>query len=331
MKFALEPETRQFAESVDAMLARKDVPAAIRAWNSGDTAPGLALWSALAEQGVWALGVPEEHDGMGATPVEAVAIAEVLGARGLPGPAVETLFVVPRIAAATGSSELYSAVVKGSPVTAAASGVSPLAPGVDVAVSRLLITSDGGVLSCPEAASQASVDRARRVAALDSEGAEKLGEADFADVVDHGALGTAAVQLGLAGAMLRMAVDYAKQRSQFGRPIGEQQAIKHEAADVAIAVEMARPLLWAGALALTESPGSEQSHRDVSAAALACGRAADLAARNALQIHGAIGYTMEHDLGLYLTKSRALQSSWGTPAFHRARVLAAIEGAGASR
>lgn len=325
MKFALDSETVQFAESVDAMLSRADVPAAIRAWRDGDTAPGLRLWASLAEQGVWALLLPEDADGMGATPVEAVAIAEVLGRHAVPGPVVETLFLAPHVATATGDAALRGALGEGAPVTVAAADVSPLAPGVDVADSRWLLDADGGVHDCPSpAGSRASVDGARRVAELAAPDDAPVAATDRDVAVDLGALGTAAYQLGLASRMLRMAVDYATQRAQFGRPIGEQQAIKHKAADVAIAVEMARPLVWSGALALSGGDRARAS-RDVSAAAVACAGAASIACRNALQIHGAIGYTMEHDLGLYLTRSRALRASWGTEAFHRRRVLDAIE------
>jgi len=92
--------------------------------------------------------------------------------------------------------------------------------------------------------------------------------------------------------------------------------VKHQLADVAVALDLARPLLCGAALSL--------SPRDVSAAKVACGDAAYLAARTALQVHGAIGYTAEYDLALWLTKVRALLSVWGTPRFHRDRVWAAI-------
>src|SRR5699024_5837756 len=130
--------------------------------------------------------------------------------------------------------------------------------------------------------------------------------------------------------MLTMSVDYATQRKQYGKLIGEYQALKHQLAEVAIALEMARPLLWAGALAIAENPGDpDAAVRDVSAARVAVSDAAYLAARTALQIHGAIGYTLEHDLGLWLTKTRALQTAWGTQSYHRGRVLDTV-GAGAT-
>ena len=119
--------------------------------------------------------------------------------------------------------------------------------------------------------------------------------------------------------MLDMSVEYAKQRTQFGRPVGSYQAIKHKLADVHIALELARPLLFGAAISLAE--GSAESARDVSAAKAAAADAALLSARTSLQTHGAIGYTAEHDLSQLLLRVQALRSAWGDPASHRRRVL----------
>jgi alkylation response protein AidB-like acyl-CoA dehydrogenase len=125
-------------------------------------------------------------------------------------------------------------------------------------------------------------------------------------------------------------------RAQFGRPVGTFQAVKHRLADVAIALEFARPLLDAAATGLGDAVSAARdvsardvsardvSARDVSAAKVACADASYLAARAALQVHGAIGYTAEHDLSLLLAKVRALVPAWGTQAEHRARVMEEI-------
>ena len=112
------------------------------------------------------------------------------------------------------------------------------------------------------------------------------------------------------------AVGYAKQRTQFGRVIGSYQAIKHKLADVHIAIDLARPLVYGAALSLQP--------RDVSAAKVAASDAALLAARSSLQTHGAIGFTQEHDLSLLLLRVQALRPAWGTPEAHRRRVLEAL-------
>jgi alkylation response protein AidB-like acyl-CoA dehydrogenase len=116
--------------------------------------------------------------------------------------------------------------------------------------------------------------------------------------------------------VLADSVTYAKQRRQFGREIGSYQAIKHKLADVRIALDFARPLVHGAALG--EAP--------VSAAKVAAADAAHLSARTGLQVHGAIGYTAEFDLSLWLNRIRALVTAWGTPAYHRARVLEQLVG-----
>ncbi len=127
---------------------------------------------------------------------------------------------------------------------------------------------------------------------------------------------------GQGQALLDAAVDYAKQRAQFGRIIGSYQAIKHKLADVHIALELARPLVYGAALSLADR--SPDTARDVSAAKASASDAALLAARSALQTHGAIGFTAEHDLSLWLLRVQALRPAWGDPAAHRRRVLEAL-------
>jgi alkylation response protein AidB-like acyl-CoA dehydrogenase len=139
---------------------------------------------------------------------------------------------------------------------------------------------------------------------------------------EAGTVASAAQLLGAGRALLEASVRHAGLRVQFGRPIGAFQAVKHHLADVAIGLEFARPLLDAAALALDAD--ADTAARDVSAAKVACTGAARRAARAALQVHGAMGYTEEHDLHLWLLKVRALTGAWGSQSRHRARVMAAI-------
>jgi alkylation response protein AidB-like acyl-CoA dehydrogenase len=140
-----------------------------------------------------------------------------------------------------------------------------------------------------------------------------------ARALDFGALACSAQLLGAGRALLEASVRHAGVRVQFGRPVGAFQAVKHRLADVAIGLEFARPLLEAAAVALA---GDEPTAgRDVSAAKVACADAAYRAARAALQVHGAIGYTAEHDLSRFLLQVRALVPAWGSQAEHRARIL----------
>jgi alkylation response protein AidB-like acyl-CoA dehydrogenase len=178
---------------------------------------------------------------------------------------------------------------------------------------------EGGTISTARvAAVRESVDRARLLAEV--EAVEPLGEVDPGPAFERGVLATAAQVLGAGAALLDRATAYAKQRSQFGKPVGSFQAVKHQLADAAVGLDLARPLLFGAALALD----SDTASRDVSAAKVACTDAAYRSARVALQVHGAIGYTFEYDLALWLTKVRALTFAWGTQRAHRDRVLAAL-------
>ncbi|MCG5431403.1 acyl-CoA/acyl-ACP dehydrogenase [Mycobacterium sp. MYCO198283] len=317
MNFEIDEGQRDFAASIDAALRAADVPAATRAWAAGDPGPGHAIWSTLAELGVPALAVAEEFDGIGAETVDLVVALERLGYAGVPGPVVESLAVAPTLLA----SDERSAGLAAGELTATVA-LPPHAPrAVDADTAGLvLLAEDGAVRDATAGAQHASVDPARRL--FDVTGSGDAQPADVARAFELGALATAAVLVGAGQAILDGSVEYAKQRHQFGRAIGSYQAIKHALADVYIAVELARPLVYGAAVSLQEH--SPTAGRDVSAAKAAASDAALRAARTGLQTHGAIGYTQEHDLSLLLLRVQALRSAWGDPVWHRRRVLEAL-------
>jgi alkylation response protein AidB-like acyl-CoA dehydrogenase len=128
--------------------------------------------------------------------------------------------------------------------------------------------------------------------------------------------------LGAAARLLDMTVSYAGQREQFGAPIGSFQAVKHHCADMAVAVEAGRASLWAAALALDTAPAAARS-RAASAAAAYTKSAAAKVAGTALQVHGGIGFTWEHDLHLFLRRIKVDEAFNGSVAEHRAALLTA--------
>jgi len=184
----------------------------------------------------------------------------------------------------------------------------------------VLVAADGEVGDATPAVGHTSIDPTRR--SFDVVTASDRRIADVARSYEFGVLANAAQLIGAGQAMLQMAVDHAKQRNQFGRPIGSYQAIKHKLADVYIALDLARPLVYGAALSLADD--SAETPRDTSAANAAAAEAALLSARVALQTHGAIGYSVEHDLSQLLLRTQALHSAWGTPIEHRRRVLSAL-------
>ncbi|TFV59968.1 acyl-CoA dehydrogenase [Mycobacterium sp. PS03-16] len=317
MNFELDDQQRDFAASIDAALTTADVAGAVRAWAGGDTAPGRKVWARLADLGVTALMVAEEHDGIGATAVDLVVAAERLGRWCVPGPVVESLAVAPVLLA---GDERSAALAAGElMVTVALPPHAPRAVDADSA-GLVLLAQDGSVRDAVAGAAHESVDPVRMLFDVSASGDGRT--ADVGRAFEFGALATAAQLVGAAQSMLDQSVEYAKQRQQFGRTIGSYQAIKHKLADVHIAVELARPLVYGAALSLGEH--SPDTARDVSAAKVAAAEAALLSARSALQTHGAIGFTHEHDLSLWLLRVQALRSAWGDPTWHRGRVLDAL-------
>jgi alkylation response protein AidB-like acyl-CoA dehydrogenase len=328
MRFTLSAEQRQFAASLRDLLAGSDVPGLARRWGAGE--PDLAVWRRLAELGVAGLAVPERWDGLAAHPVDLVVAFEELGRHAVPGPLVESVAAVPTLLAELGDEGLSG---RWLPALAAGGAVAslahpphvPYALDADLADPVLLVTGDTLRLAEPGPSALSSVDPTRRLFPVDgatvlASGTEVTAAAERA--FDVGALACAAQLLGAGHALLDRTTEYAGQRRQFGRPIGAFQAVKHQLADVLVDLELARPLLYGAALAVAER--SATAGRDSSAAKVAAGRAAYRAARTSLQVHGAVGYTREHDLGLWLTKVRALLSAWGTGGAHRARVAAAL-------
>jgi alkylation response protein AidB-like acyl-CoA dehydrogenase len=141
---------------------------------------------------------------------------------------------------------------------------------------------------------------------------------------DRVVLGTAAQALGVASRCVEMGAAYATQRSQFGRPIGSFQAVKHLLANAHIALEFARPAVYSAADSMARDASTRS--RDVSMAKALASDAVTIACKAALQVHGAIGYTEEHDVHLWLRRGFALATAWGDAARHRARVGHAILG-----
>jgi alkylation response protein AidB-like acyl-CoA dehydrogenase len=321
VNFELDDQQRDFASSIDAALGAADVPAAVRAWADGDTTRGRKVWSQLADLGVTALLVPEKFDGIDAHPVDLVVAMERLGYWAVPGPITESVAVAPILLA---DDERSAQLASGELIaTVALPPAVPRAVNADVAGLTLLAT-DGQVAEASidgqDASGRESVDPTRKLFDVSASGDSR--PADTARAYEFGVLATAAQLVGAGQAMLDQSVAYAKQRTQFGRIIGSYQAIKHKLADVHIAVELARPLVYGAALALAD--GSQDTARDVSAAKVAAADAALLAARSSLQTHGAIGFTQEHDLSLLLLRVQALRSAWGDPTLHRRRLLEAL-------
>ncbi|MFH9419622.1 acyl-CoA dehydrogenase family protein [Streptomyces sp. NPDC017529] len=327
MRFLLDAEQAEFGRTLGRTLAAADTPAAIRAWSTGDGGPGRAVWRRLAEAGVFGLAVPERYGGAGFLPVELVVGLVESGRHAVPGPVVETAaaaVLLDRLGDADLAATWLPAVAAGSAVVSYADlARGPYA--LDAAAADATFVADGGALRRPggHGPVQPSVDPARRLVRCAEDGGAVLASgpavrAAAAYAADVARLLTAAQALGLGRRLLDDTVAYVKQRTQFGVAIGSFQAVKHRLADVLLGLEFAEPLVYGAAVELA---GGREAGVGIAMAKAAAGEAAYAAARAALQLHGALGYTDELDLSLWIRKARALRGAWGTPAECRARVL----------
>jgi alkylation response protein AidB-like acyl-CoA dehydrogenase len=180
------------------------------------------------------------------------------------------------------------------------------------------------VLLAPTLSGMSTLDLSRSWARLDLDATiadwTRLPAGTLALLRDALAVHRAFDALGAAARLLDMTVSYAKQREQFGAPIGSFQAVKHHCADMAVAVEAGRASLWAAALALDTASAAARS-RAASAAAAYTKSAAAKVAGTALQVHGGIGFTWEHDLHLFLRRIKVDEAFNGSVAEHRAALL----------
>ncbi|MDQ0747767.1 alkylation response protein AidB-like acyl-CoA dehydrogenase [Streptomyces africanus] len=332
MRFLLDAEQRAFAASLDALLTAADTPAVVRDWSRGDHASGRALWSRVAEAGVFALAVPETCEGgLGPRPAELALAFVELGRHAVPGPLVETVTAAVLLSGADpGTAErLLPALASGGTIatvevekagtekagTGKAGTERSYALDGDAAGLRLSCSSDGIRLSPGHGPVRPSLDPARRLTPL-TPGGELLLPGSLTDqALAWARLATAAQALGVGLALLDRTVAHVKRRCQFGVPVGSFQAVKHRLADAKIALEFARPLVFGAALTMRPA--------EVAAAKAAACEAAYSTARTALHLHGAIGYTAEYGLSLWLTKARALRTAWGDPHACRALVVSA--------
>jgi len=343
VRFAFDERQLEFLAQFRALAAAHCTPAHVRrAWAS-TPAWSPERWRALADMGVVGLTVPEDHGGLGLGFVDLVLLLEEAGRVGLPEPllaatalAVPLLVDAPGPAAAALRARWLRPVALGDAVVTV--GVSSMAAVPAAVGADLLLLERAGEVHALEADAvmldpRPSLDGQRGLAAVGWEPSPAtlvVGGAEarvaLGALEDRGAMATGAILLGVADRLLSLAAHYAVERTQFGKPIGSFQAVKHHLADALVRLEFARPAVYRAAWSLDHRDPQATVHASM-AKALASD-AAVLAARTALQVHGAIGYTWEHDLHLWMKPAWALAAAWGDAPEHRARVLAAMVAAG---
>lgn len=319
MQFAFTEDQVAFRDAVRDLLARECPPAVVRdAWTN-ETGRTAGVWDHLAEMGVLGALAPESTAGLGLTFVDLVLVLEETGYAALPEPVLEHAAVAVPLLPDPGPAAAGAVTVTASFVAA------PYAPWGERADLVVVEDDDHGLRvverSDLQTAARRSVDRARRLVTVDAPPPSGVPVSDRG-AFERGALGAAAQLIGLTRRMLDLTVAYVAERRQFGVPVGSFQAVKHQLADARIALEFARPLVYRAAWSLAGGDPDTPVH--VSMAKTQASDAAHQAGRAALQCHGAIGYSDEYDLHLFLKRAWALAGSWGDAPWHRARVGRAI-------
>ncbi|HWD56098.1 MAG TPA: acyl-CoA dehydrogenase [Acidimicrobiales bacterium] len=308
------------------------------------------VWDAMSEQGWLALELPEDEGGLGLGLVEVAVLCEELGRRLVAAPYLSSVVALgalsgPDARADAGTKEWREALGQGSAVgcTVVAptgriavtdagaerevrlDGVAPptlYAASADVAV---VVTNDAvyavDLRTAGNPEPVAAMDRTRELGVLAFEGtpARRVGGAGAAALaLDRAATLASAEMLGAADEVLAMSVGYAKDRVQFGKPIGSFQAVKHMLADALVDVEGMRSTVYYAAWCA----GADDPDRSLAAsmAKAWCSDASRRVMGTGLQVHGGIGFTWEHDMHLYVKRAQLDQVSFGDASLHRDRI-----------
>jgi alkylation response protein AidB-like acyl-CoA dehydrogenase len=332
MDFRFTDEQQMTAESVRTLLSDLCRPEDLRRLMQSGQARDEKRWAAIVELGLQGALVPEERGGLGLAPADFVLIAEACGYACLPEPLVENAGVALPLLAAVAADPRADAMLEralaGEITVALAHPANLFVADADTAGAVLAVR--GEELHLCDAADialerQESIDPFRRLFSIADRPCPTTAIADAGRVrfhldaaLDRGALFCAAQLLGIAQRAVDLAVAYAKERQQFGRPIGSYQAVKHLLATAQVKIEFARPAVYAAAAQLPQADAFSRAR--ISHAKLAAADAADLACRTAVQVHGAMGYSWEVDVHFFLKRALALASWWGDVRFHRERV-----------
>ncbi|WP_055399728.1 MULTISPECIES: acyl-CoA dehydrogenase family protein [unclassified Mycobacterium] len=288
-------EREMLRDTVAALVAKHANPAAVRAAIESERGYDESLWQLLCEQvGAAALVVPEELGGAGGELADAATVLQELGRGLVPSPLLgTTLAELALLAAAEPDAETLAALAEGASIGALVFDADYVVNGdtADVVVAA----TDGQLARWTRFSAQpvVTMDPTRRLAAVAPEETETIG-AD-PGMADAAAILLAAEQIGAAERCLELTVEYAKNRVQFGRPIGSFQALKHRMADLYVAI--------AAAKAVVAEACGEPTPTNAATARLVATEALCAAAAEGIQLHGGIAITWEHDMHLYFKRA----------------------------
>lgn len=333
MRFTFDEDQLEFQRVLRDFLSQACTPDDIRAGRPEPNGRPSERWRQLAELGAVGLAVPEAAGGMGMDDVSLILPLEEAGRAVLPEPLGAVAAVsVPLLRELGVGGDWLDGIAAGDVIPVA--GLAESEPIVAADQATVLLLVDGTDVHALEPAQVGlhrceTIDAGRhrfRVEWTPTPASRIAGgsgtEVALAAARDRAAVAASAELLGVTAQLIDMASDYARVRQQFGRPIGAFQAVKHMLADALVALAFARPVVYRAAASLADAAPTRA--RDASMAKAVASETALSVARTALQIHGAIGYTSEHDLILWFNRAHALALWGGDAAWHRARVADSV-------
>jgi alkylation response protein AidB-like acyl-CoA dehydrogenase len=318
MDFSFTPEQEELRAQARSYLADRFPPERVAELADSDAGWDPSSWGELAELGWLGVSVPEEQGGAGLTFVEEALLLEELGRALYPGPYFATVgLALP----ALGPDELAAVVAGEARWSASLDG--SLVPDLGL-VDRVAVIEHGDARAVPARGEVlTTVDSTRRLGRLESDDGTPL-SGDVSGVRPRALAAMAVEAVGVGDRALELAVEYAKTREQFGRPIGVYQAISHKLADTYLEMQLARSLAYWAAWCVAEN--DPQAAVAAAAAKAYAADAAVAACERSIQVHGGIGFTWEHPLHRYYKRAQWLQSFAGFAAVQRAEVAEALLG-----
>jgi alkylation response protein AidB-like acyl-CoA dehydrogenase len=328
MHFDFSEEQKLLRDTFRSLLERHCTAADVRAMWEDPSGRSEERWRRLGEVGLLGVTIPEEFGGYGGDEIDLVLLLEEAGRAVLPEPLLEHAALGAPLLARAGTSKQKAQwlprLADGSSTVTV--GLESQAYVADATADLVILERDGELHALTQDRltldSRRSVDHARRLFSVTAEtGTDTLmGPAapHRGWIEDHAAAAVAAELTGIAGALLDRTLAYVKEREQFGRKVGGFQALQHKLAEVYLLVESARSATYYAAYALANDL---QDAPVAASVAKAYASDAERRANNdALQLHGGIGFTWEHDLHLWLKRGKALELAWGDADWHRRRI-----------
>jgi alkylation response protein AidB-like acyl-CoA dehydrogenase len=295
----------------DFLRTRCDASVLTAAW---DGQRSEQLWIELGELGAIAAGLAEPSGGLGLGAGDLIPLVEEVGYSALPFPFIESGLVGPALL--PGAHPLLPEVMSGAARVAVAEPTG-LVRGLDGATHLMVADSDGVRLQATGALPVTEVRPVDRGMSLHRVvgplgGSEVASPTEWTRARRRAALFAAGELVGLSRSILDETVAYARERTQFGTPIGRFQAIKHALADVLIELELTRPVVVHAAARFDDAPDAEATLAAIAHAKLRAGRLGRHAGRVGIEVHGAIGYSFEYGLQRWVKRAWALDEIWGS-------------------